>query len=241
MLTMTADIAGLLDALGEETAVVIGQDWGSDIAWRTVLLYPERFLAVAALSVPFMPRPPVPPIQQLKQIFADTFMWILYFQEPGVAEAELEADVRRSIGTFFYAASGDAPQGSGMPAKKKGAGFLEGLPEPRLPLPWFTEADLEYFVGEFERTGFRGAFNRYRNMDRDWEELPQLADARVQQPALFIAGEHEVIPTLFGTDAMREHVPNLQDIVTLPGCGHWAQQERPDEVSTALIQFLKGL
>jgi pimeloyl-ACP methyl ester carboxylesterase len=241
MRNMTADIAGLLDALGEETAVVIGQDWGSDIAWRTALLYPERFPAVAALSVPFMPRPPVPPIQLLKQIFADTFIWILYFQEPGVAEAELEADVRRSISVMLYSASGDAPEGAAMPAKKKGAGFLDGLPEPRLPLPWFTEADLEYFAGEFERTGFRGAFNRYRNMDRDWEELPQLADAKVQQPALFIAGEHEVMPTLFGTDAMREHVPNLRDIITLPGCGHWAQQERPAEVNAALIQFLKGL
>ena len=245
MVNETADVVGLLDALGESTAVVIGQDWGSDIAWRCALLHPERFSAVAAVSVPYTPRAPVPPTQQLKQIFADTFMWLLYFQEPGVAEAELEANVRRSISVMLYSASGDAPEGAAMPTKKKGAGFLEGLPEPVLPLPWLTDADLDYFVSEFERTGFRGALSRHRNMDRDWEQLPQLADAKVQQPALFIAGERGPLAVLrsgpFGIEPMRELVPHLQDLVILPGCGHWAPQERPIEVSSRLIQFLKDL
>ena len=243
MLNMTSDITGLLDVYGESTAVVVGQDWGSDIAWRCALLHPARFSAVVALSVRFMPRTPIPPTQQFKQIFEDNFIWLLYFQEPGVAEAELEADVRRSISVAVYAASGDAPEGAAMPAKKKGAGFLEGMPEPDLPLPWFTEADLDYFVGEFERTGFRGGLNRYRNMDRDWEQLPQLAGAKVQQPALFIAGERGPMASsaFFDLDPMREHVPNLRDVVMLPGCGHWAQQERPAEVSAALIKFIKGL
>ena len=240
MRTMTADIVGLLDALGEQTAVVVGHDWGSPIAWSCALLYPERFSALAMLSVPYGPRAPAPPTQLFKQVFADNFFYMLYFQEPGVAEAELEADVRKSMRVFLHAVSGEAPEGALAP-KQKDATFLEGMPEPeRLP-SWLTEADVDYFVGEFERTGFRGGLNRYRNMDRDWEELPQLAGAKIQQPSLFIAGERDPVAAFTNAAALNENVPNLRNVVMLPGCGHWTQQERPAEVNAALIEFLKGL
>ena len=240
MRTMTADIVGLLDALGEQTAVVVGHDWGSPIAWSCALLYPERFSALAMLSVPYGPRAPAPPTQLFKQVFADNFFYMLYFQKPGVAEAELEADVRKSMRVFLHAVSGEAPEGALAP-KHKDATFLEGMPEPeRLP-SWLTEADIDYFVGEFERTGFRGGLNRYRNMDRDWEELPQLAGAKIQQPSLFIAGERDPVAAFTNAAALNENVPNLRNVVMLPGCGHWTQQERPAEVNAALIEFLKGL
>ena len=240
MRNMTADIVGLLDALGEQTAVVVGHDWGSPIAWSCALLYPERFSALAMLSVPYGPRAPAPPTQLFKQVFADNFFYMLYFQEPGVAEAELEADVRKSMRVFLHAVSGEAPEGALAP-KQKDATFLEGMPEPeRLP-SWLTEADVDYFVGEFERTGFRGGLNRYRNMDRDWEELPQLAGAKIQQPSLFIAGERDPVAAFTNAAALNENVPNLRNVVMLPGCGHWTQQERPAEVNAALIEFLKGL
>ena len=240
MRTMTADIVGLLDALGEQTAVVVGHDWGSPIAWSCALLYPERFSALAMLSVPYGPRAPAPPTQLFKQVFADNFFYMLYFQKPGVAEAELEADVRKSMRVFLHAVSGEAPEGALAP-KQKDATFLEGMPEPeRLP-SWLTEADVDYFVGEFERTGFRGGLNRYRNMDRDWEELPQLAGAKIQQPSLFIAGERDPVAAFTNAAALNENVPNLRNVVMLPGCGHWTQQERPAEVNAALIEFLKGL
>ena len=241
MLNHTADAVGVLDALGEKTAVVFGHDWGAPMAWSCALLYPDRFTAVAALSVPFIPRSPMPPIQLLKQMFADKFFYMLYFQEPGVAEAELEADVYRSLRTFLCSASGEVQPDTGLPPKPKDAKFLEGMPEPKQLPSWLTEADLDYYTHEFERTGFRGGLNRYRNMDRDWEQLSQLADAKVRQPALFIAGDGDGVLTFTSIDAMKAAVPNLSKVVTLPGCGHWTQQERPAEVNAALIQFLREL
>ena len=241
MLNHTADAVGVLDALGEKTAVVVGHDWGAPMAWSCALLYPDRFSAVAALSVPFMPRSPIPPTQLLKQMFPNNFFYILYFQQPGPAEAELEADVRKFMRLMLYGASGDAPQDALLSQKPKDAKFLEGMPEPKQLPSWLTEADLDYYTHEFERTGFRGGLNRYRNMDRDWEQLPQLAGAKVQQPALFIAGDRDGVLSFTGVDAMKANVPNLRDVIMLSGCGHWTQQERPAEVNAALIQFLREL
>jgi len=241
MRNMTADVAGLLDALGERSAVIAGHDWGSPIAWHCALLYPERFSAVIGMSVPFLPRSPLPPTQLFKQAFANNFFYILYFQEPGLAEAELEADVRRFMRVFVYSASGEAPQGLGLAQKPKDAKLLDGMPEPEQLPPWLTEADLDYYVKEFERTGFRGGLNRYRNMDRDWEELPELAGAKVHQPALFIGGDRDPVLRFTRLDAMQEHVPELRNALMLAGCGHWVQQERPAEVNAAMIDFLRSL
>ncbi len=241
MLNHTADAVGVLDALGERTAVVVGHDWGAPIAWHCALLYPERFPAVVALSVPYIPRPPMPPTQLMAQMFASNFFYILYFQEPGLAEAELEADVRRSMRLLLYDASGDAPRSAWLSQKPKDSRLLDGMRDPEQLPPWLTEADLDYFVGEFERTGFRGGLNRYRNMDRDWEQLPQLADAKVQQPALFISGDRDGVIAFTNMDPMKANVPHLRDVLMLPGCGHWTQQERPAEVNAALIEFLRGL
>jgi pimeloyl-ACP methyl ester carboxylesterase len=241
MLSHVADAVGVLDALGETTAVVVGHDWGAPMAWHCALLYPDRFSAVVGLSVPHMPRPPAPPTQLMKQMFQDNFFYMLYFQEPGVAEAELEADVRRSIRLMFYDASGDAPQSGWASQRPADVGLLVDMREPDKLPSWFTDADQDYYTGEFERTGFRGALNRYRNVDRDWEELAHLAGAKVEQPALFIAGERDGVLRFASTDAMKAIVPNLRESVILPGCGHWTQQERPDEVNAALLEFLKGL
>jgi pimeloyl-ACP methyl ester carboxylesterase len=239
MLNHTADAVGVLGALGEKTAVVVGHDWGAPIAWHCALLYPDRFPAVAALSVPHMPRGPAPPLQLMKRMFPNTFFYILYFQEPGVAEEELEADVRKSMRFLLYNVSGDAPRGTGLAQKPKDAKLLDGMPEPTELPSWLREEDLDYYVGEFERTGFRGGLNRYRNMDRDWDELSQLADAKVQQPALFVVGDRDAVLTFTSIDAMKASVPNLRKVLTLPGCGHWTQQERPAEVNGLVIEFLR--
>ena len=241
MRNMTADAAGILDALGVETAVVAGHDWGAPIAWHCALMYPERFSAVVALSVPYTPRASSPPLQALKRVFADRFFYIIYFQEPGRAESELEADVRKSMRTILYDWSGDAPEGAAVARKPEDARLFDDAPEPeRLP-PWLSEADLDYYVSEFQRTGFRGGLNRYRNMDRDWEDLTHLAGAVVQQPALFVVGERDPVLGFMRTDAMKTHVPNLRKTVVVPGCGHWTQQERPAEVNQELIEFLQSL
>lgn len=239
---LTADAAGVLDALGEETGVVVGHDWGAPVAWHCALLYPERFPAVAALSVPYMGRGPLPPLQMMRQVFANQFFYIIYFQTPGVAEAELEADVRRSLRLFLYTASGDLEETDGnFWQKPPDAKFLDGLPEPKRLPPWLTEADLDYFAAEFERTGFRGPLNWYRNFDRNWELTPQLAGAKVGQPAMFIAGEKDGVMRFTSVEPMKQLVPDMRKLVMLPGCGHWTQQERPAEVNAELIAFLKGL
>jgi pimeloyl-ACP methyl ester carboxylesterase len=236
-----ADAVGILDALEEETAVLVGHDWGATNAWSFVRLVPERFRAVAALSVPFPPRGPAPPVQTMRQLAPDIFIYLVYFQEPGVAEAELEADPRRTLRMFLYSASGDAPPGTGMTPRPKDAKWLDGMLDPETLPSWLTEQDLDYYAGEFARTGFRGGLNRYRNMDRDWRELADLADAKVQQPALFVGGDRDGVLAMIGLDAMQAFVPNLHRSVVLPGCGHWTQQERPAEVNAELIEFLKGL
>ena len=242
MKEMTADYVGLLDALGEKTAVIVGHDWGAPMAWTSAVLYPDRYRAVAAMSVPFAPRSAAPPLDMLRQMFKDTFFYIVYFQEPGIAEAELDADPVRSMRLILYGASGDAPPAPGFAGKPANSGLLDGMTDPASLPPWLTQADIDYFAGEFKRAGFRGGINRYRNMNRDWEELPQLAGARVTQPALFIAGEKDGVIAMnpAAIETMKQHCDDLR-VVLLPGAGHWTQQECPNETNTALIEFLKGL
>jgi pimeloyl-ACP methyl ester carboxylesterase len=235
-----ADALGILDALGAETAVVVGHDWGAPMAWNSAVLYPERYRAVVGLSVPFLQRSPAPPTQLFKQVFQDNFFYMLYFQEPGVAEKELEADPRTALRTFLCAASGDAVP-AGFLGKKKGDLFLTGMPNPEKLPDWLTEADVDYYANEFKRTGFRGGLNRYRNMDRDWHELPQLEGAKVTQPALFIGGSKDGVLAFTSMDAMKANCSDLRDLIMIEGAGHWTQQERPKEVNDALIKFLKGL
>ncbi|MFY1828164.1 alpha/beta fold hydrolase [Myxococcus fulvus] len=239
MKQLVADAVGLLDALGEERAVVVGNDWGSAMAWTCAALHPERFRAVVGMSVPHLGRTPMPPTQLFKGAFAGKWFYILYFQEPGVAEAELEADVPRTMRTILAGEPGFDLGAGAVRAKKPGDGFLT---PPPVSLPaWLSEEDVAYFAGEFERSGFRGGLNRYRNMDRDWEELPELATARIEQPALFITGEKDPGRLLAPLEPMKALVPGLKEVRVIPEAGHWAPQERPAEVNAALLSFLSKL
>jgi pimeloyl-ACP methyl ester carboxylesterase len=216
------------------------------MAWNSAVLYPDRFRAVISMSVPYLPRGPMPPLQMLKAVFQGKFFYILYFQEPGVAEAEFESDVRRSMRLFMYAASGYARKSqtfvraaAEFATKPADSRLFDGTPEPE-PMPWLTDADLDTYVAAFEKSGFRGPINRYRCMDIDWEQLPQLQDAKVTQPALFIYGTSDGVMTFAPMDPMKNLVPNLK-MVSLEGCGHWTQQERPDDVNREMIAFLDAL
>ncbi|MFI0418681.1 alpha/beta fold hydrolase [Spongiactinospora sp. 9N601] len=244
MRAMVADVVGLLDALNEPVAVLVGHDWGAQIAWACAQLLPERFPAVAALSVPYHRRTPTPLTQDLRRWAGDRFNWLLYFQTPGLAEAELEADIELSVRLLSYALSGEAPDGlavrllTELPADSR---LLDSIPEPDGLPSWLTETDLAYYVEEFRRTGFTGALNRYRNVDRDWEELPALGVTPVRQPVLFVTGEKDTATRFMDAEAMREYVPNLRDPIVLRGCGHWIQQERPIEVNAHLVDFLSSV
>jgi pimeloyl-ACP methyl ester carboxylesterase len=247
MTELTADVAGLVEALGEEQAVLVGHDWGAPIVWQTALLHPARVRAVCGLSVPHLGRGPVKPMEMWKQIYQDRFFYQLYFQEPGKAEAELEADIPSTLRRTYYSASGDAAKldRTFLAEKKKTAKFLDGMIDPD-PLPdWLSQEAVDYYASQFEKAGFRGGLNRYRNQDRDWEELPQVAELEIEQPALFIAGELDpvlaFVPGVSLLALMDEHYTDLRGKVLIEGAGHWVQQERPDAVNRALLDFFASL
>jgi pimeloyl-ACP methyl ester carboxylesterase len=238
------DMVGLLDELDESQAVIVGHDWGAPVAWNSALMRPDRFRAVAALSVPFSPRGSHPPTQLLKAAFGDRFMYMLYFQTPGVAEAELDPDPRAVIRKMLYAVSGDAAAGTGFRNKMKGAKFLDGMPDPDKLPAWLSDEDVEFYAGRFRPTGFRGGLNWYRNLDRTWELMAPWHHARIRVPALFIAGDRDPVIGMMmkaSLDSLEQTVPGLRKKLILPGCGHWTQQERPAEVNAELIAFLRSL
>jgi pimeloyl-ACP methyl ester carboxylesterase len=242
---MCADIAGLIESLGERQAILIGHDWGAPIVWNTALFFPEKVRAVAGLSVPYTGRGPMPRIELFKKLYKDRFFYQIYFQEPGVAEAELEADVRSSLRKIYYWGSGEARKAGPRPAKSPDAKYLDGLVDPD-PFPgWLTPDDLAYYAGEFERSGFRGPLNRYRTSKLDFEQQAPFTSSAIKQPAAFIAGTLDpVLSFVPGVDliaVMRERVTDLRLVRLIEGAGHWIQQERPAEVSTALSEFLKTL
>ncbi|MBI2764815.1 MAG: alpha/beta hydrolase [Chloroflexi bacterium] len=244
-LHLVGDIVGLLDVLGEETAVIAGHDWGAPVAWNSGLLRPDRFRAVIGLSVPYTPRAAARPTAAMKATFGDNFFYILYFQEPGKAEAELDANVRKLQRAFLYSASGVPEPRTVFGQLPKTAKLLDQMTDPgedHLP-PFITKADLDFYTAEFERAGFRGGLNWYRNVDRTWEYMAAFQGAKMRQPALFIAGERDGVIAMNPAALQRlpENVPNLRRTVLLPGCGHWTQQERPAEVSEAMIAFLQEL
>jgi pimeloyl-ACP methyl ester carboxylesterase len=245
-LHLVGDVVGLIDALGEEQAVVIGHDWGAPIAWNTALLRPDRVRGVVGLSVPYTPRGPVSRLTAVRAVLGEGF-YMAYFQAPGVADAELASDVRATMRRFLYSLSGDAPRAGQphQPVVPAGGGILDILAEPEALPSWLSEADLDFFVAEFERTGFTGGLNWYRTIDLSWELLAPWQGAPVVTPALYVAGDRDLVVSFPGMDALiprlQTVVPNLRQTVLLPGCGHWTQQERPAEVNTALVEFLHGL
>jgi pimeloyl-ACP methyl ester carboxylesterase len=247
---LVGDMVGLLDALGVPEAVIAGHDWGAPVAWHCALFRPDRFRAVIGLSVPFLPRSAgtVRPTALMPQS-EDAVFYQLYFQQPGIAEAELERDHRASIRTILYTASGDHPRhGAGasvVAMVPRSGGFLSARPAPPTLPAWLSESDVDFYAGEFQRAGFRGGLNWYRNIDRNWELLAPWIGAKVTVPALYIAGDRDLVLAFKGMDrllpALPHFVPKLQSSIILPGCGHWTQQERRDDVNAAMIRFLKAL
>ncbi len=253
VLHLVGDMVGLLDALSEEQAIIVGHDWGANVAWNAALMRPDRFPAVIVLSIPYIPRGPVHgpraivrPTEAMRRMVGDHFFYQLYFQEPGVAEAELERDVRTTMRRFLYAASGNALTSERwqpiLPDANAQMLMLMGDPE-TLP-DWLTGADIDFYTAEFQRTGFRGGLNWYRNFDRNWELLGPFSGAKIMQPALFIWGENDPvfeIPGVSGRlERMSNFVPHLREM-SLAGCGHWVQQERATEVNEAMLAFLRSL
>jgi pimeloyl-ACP methyl ester carboxylesterase len=243
MVHLTDDIAGLLDALGEERAVVIGHDWGSMVAWSCALRYPERLAGVVGMSVPFVPRPSGPPTEIFRQLFVDTFFYMLYFQEPGPAEADLERDPQITMRRFMAGLAAETPveQLADMFGPLDGRGLIDRLPE-AVDLPaWIDQSEIDHYASEFAHSGFRGPLNWYRNLDRNWELSAEYADKKVEVPAGFIAGALDPVLTMTPPSVMEGWVTDLRTSVLIGGAAHWVQQERPKETNQALLEYLGGL
>ncbi|WP_042410521.1 alpha/beta fold hydrolase [Streptacidiphilus carbonis] len=246
MLDLVEDNVALVHALGEENAVVVGHDWGSNIAATSALLHPEVFRAVALLSVPYAPPGGPRPTDIFGQIGdPEQEFYVSYFQEPGRAETEIEPDVRGWLAGFYAALSADTMPAQGEPDPHfvaHGGQLRDRFPNGTLPA-WLAEDDLDVYAGEFERTGLTGALNRYRNVDRDWEDLAPHRGAPIKQPSLFIGGALDASTTWMSDaiDAFPTTLPGLTASHLVEGCGHWIQQERPEEINRLLTGWLNTL
>jgi pimeloyl-ACP methyl ester carboxylesterase len=241
---LCADAAAVIDALGDGTAVVFGHDWGAPIAWNTARLYPEKVRAVAGLSVPYLPVGPGSPLDLWKEIYKDRFFYQLYFQEPGVAEAELSADTAKSLRMIYYSISGD---GAGLFLKEKPADakMLDGLIDPD-PFPaWMSSDELQVYVDALEAGGWHGPLNRYRAQAYDAADIGSLPNPELHQPTAFIGGEHDAVRTFMpGMDIFEFASSSCTDFrgsTVIPGAGHWVQQEAPEATNEALAAFVRSL
>ncbi|MDI5970786.1 alpha/beta hydrolase [Streptomyces sp. SL13] len=245
MLDLVEDNVAVVHALGERTAVIVGHDWGSAIAANSALVRPDVFRAVGLLSVPYTPRGGPRPSEIFARMGGDEEFYVSYFQEPGRAEAEIEPDVRGWLAGFYAALSADTMAAPGAPDPHfvgPGGTLRDRFPAGRLP-GWLSENELDVYAGEFERTGLTGALNRYRNMDRDWQDLAAFDGSPVTQPSLFVGGALDASTTWLA-DAIRAYPATLPGLVSshlLDGCGHWIQQERRDEVNEILTGWLSAL
>ncbi|MFB7629888.1 alpha/beta fold hydrolase [Streptomyces sp. NPDC056149] len=247
ILHLVGDVIGLIHALGEQRAFVIGHDWGAPVAWHTALLRPDVVRGVAGLSVPPPFRGDRPPLGAMQERFGGRFYWN-YFNQPGVADAEFAADARTTLRKFFYNASGDGP-GAGRPESAlvpdPARGWLADMTDPETLPDWLTEQDLDEVTASYDK-GFTGALNWYRNLDRNWELTAAWDGAVISPPSLYMYGDRDLVPAFPGATELIANLPKLMPSlrrapIVLPGCGHWTQQERPAEVNAALIEFLTEL
>ena len=244
MLHHVGDMTELVHALGEHEAVIVGHDWGAPVAWTAALLRLDLFRAVAGLSVPFSPPAAVDLLSALEQRGIQTF-YMQYFQTPGVAEAEFEADPEATIRRISFSMSGDGPGRAVAGMLAPGAGFLDTTVEPDTLPGWLAPEDIAYVAGEFRRTGFRGGLNWYRSIKRSWALLTPWRGAVIRQPSLFVAGARDDVLKFpnarLQIDSFAETLPGLRGCHLIDGAGHWIQRERAEAVNEALITFLKGL
>jgi pimeloyl-ACP methyl ester carboxylesterase len=243
ILHLTGDLVGLLDDIGEEKGVFVGHDWGAMVVWQLSLLAPERVAGVVGMSVPFLPRGERPPVEAMRYVFGETFFYIVYFQEPGVADANLGADPATTMRRFLAGISRDAdPESASLmftPYDERG--MVERMPEPSALPEWLTAAALDHYAAEFTRTGFTGGLNWYRNMDRNWRLTEHIAGAKVTVPAMFIGGSADPVLMMTPPSIMDGWLEDHRGSVLVDGAGHWVQQERPAEVNAALLTFLASL
>ena len=248
MLHHVGDLVALVKALGETKAVLVGHDWGAPTVWYAAMMRPDIFSAVAGLAVPYVPPSPIDLLTAYERQGVHRF-YMQYFQQPGVAETELEADPEASLRRLTWSLSGDGPGRVVAGILPPGCGFLDVTEypptDPAQWPAWWHEDDLLATAQDFRRKGFTGALNWYRAIRRNAELLAPWYGARIHQPSLFIVGERD---DLLAFPGVRDRLPDLQRVLPglrgqhlLPGAGHWVQRERAADVNHLLLSFLQGL
>lgn len=239
---LSADLIGLLDHVGADKAVFIGHDWGAALVWSSAQLHPDRVSAVVGLSVPPVPRSQIAPTKAFRAIFGDSFFYMLYFQEPGVADAELNGDPARTITRMMAGLTrSDDPAAAVRMIQPGPDGLIARLPETDGLPSWISPREVDHYISEFTRTGFTGGLNWYRNLDRNWEILADPPAATIDVPAMFIAGSYDPVLGFMRHDRAAEVVTGRYREVLIDGAGHWLQQERPDEINEVVLDFLSSL
>ena len=242
LLHLAGDIVGQLRALEEDSAVVVGQDWGSPLATTVALFRPDLVRGLAMLSTPYFPRGDTDFLSELTaKLGPDNYQ--VFFQEPGLAEAAFEANVRVTVLGALLGISGEA-------AEVHTTAEVDGTTMPdhsdKVLPGWLSEADVDYYTVEFSRTGYRGALNWYRNHRQNWEYMAAWHQAPIKVPAMFVGGDRDPVLNWPGTRALVDTlghrlIPDLRASVVLAGCGHWIPQERPAETNDLLLEFLSRL
>ena len=240
---LCGDLAGLLDAKGIDKAVFCGHDWGGAVVWNMALLHPQRVLGVIGVNTAFGPPLPGPPIELLRRTRGED-NYVVAFQSPGVAESVLEKDVRKVFVMLMRRGFFDAEEFAKLPPDDPQRKFqlLELL---KLPLdestlrgePLLNDDELAVFVSAFERTGFAGGVNWYRNIDRNWRATKDLV-YHIEQPCLYVGAADDVVLPPSSANGLERIAPKVEK-VTIPDCGHWTQQEKPAELNRILVDWLK--
>lgn len=241
---LTGDLAGLVEAMGEKQAALVGHDWGAIVSWNAMLLRPDRFSRLAALSVPYGGRGAGPPTEGMRRANGDNFYYILYFQEPGVAEKEFDANPRGLLSMLYTSPDTPLAAPTITDPKRAAGGWIGRRGAPKASPSWLTAKDLDYYVAQFSHAGFAGGINYYRNFDNNWRTTPQLQGATIAAPVMFLAGEQDIVIAGRNAEAlttqMKRASTDFRGVTLYPGTGHWVQQERAKEVNAALIGFLKA-
>ena len=236
---LTGDLAGMLDAFGIDKAVFVGHDWGGMVVWQMAIYQPERVAGVIGVNTPFLPRPPVDPIMAMRAMYGEN-MYIVFFQKPGVADALLAKDTGKAFRFFMRKGGPTAAEYAKLPQEQRNLELVHALQSDESLWPGelvMPKEELQFFIDTFEKTGFTGGINWYRNFTRNWVESGTM-EQRVHVPGLMIMAEDDVVLSPAMADGMERFVPDLEKVL-IKKCGHWTQQEHPEETSAAMINWLK--